>query len=100
MNFDSIAQKTILQISDKIESSDEGCLIDIEYAEGILTLITNQGTYILNKNSPAQEIWLSSPLSGAHHFQCHNEKWINKDNDDLYKLIYSEIEKIIGIKIY
>ncbi len=100
MNFDSLSNKTILHISDLIEDADcDGC-IDIEYNEGVLTCVTEKGTYIINKNSAVKEIWLSSPISGAHHFRYIDEHWINKDENDLYEVIADEFERITGVKIH
>jgi len=33
-----------------------------------MTLITPRGTYVINKQPPNQQIWISSPLSGPARF--------------------------------
>jgi len=35
---------------------------------GVLTLSTNHGDYVLNKQPPNKQIWLSSPISGPKRF--------------------------------
>ena len=46
--------------------------IDVEYSAGVLTLIhggkSGLGTYVLNKQPPNKQIWLSSPVSGPKRY--------------------------------
>ncbi|KAI9190356.1 Mitochondrial matrix iron chaperone [Blastocladiella emersonii ATCC 22665] len=42
---------------------------DVTYSSGVLTLkLGVHGTYVLNKQPPNKQIWLSSPLSGPRRF--------------------------------
>ncbi|KAI9726831.1 MAG: Mitochondrial chaperone Frataxin [Chrysothrix sp. TS-e1954] len=42
---------------------------DVEYNQGVLNLLTpGKGTYVLNKQPPNKQIWLSSPLSGPKRY--------------------------------
>ncbi|MBQ4875012.1 MAG: iron donor protein CyaY [Rickettsiaceae bacterium H1] len=96
MSFDSLTEKTILQISDDIEKADKNYSLEIEYEEGVLTIETIKGKYILNKNSPMKELWLSSPISGAHHFRFDSitGEWTNKTQKNLFNLLKDELLKI------
>lgn len=57
---------------------------------GVLTLTTPRGTYILNKQPPNKQIWLSSPVSGPKRFDWvlptstyqQYEKQESEDADD------------------
>ncbi|KAL6717391.1 Mitochondrial matrix iron chaperone [Lecanora helva] len=43
--------------------------IDVEYSAGVLTLtFPPNGTYVLNKQPPNRQIWLSSPVSGPKRY--------------------------------
>ncbi|KAI9768550.1 MAG: Mitochondrial chaperone Frataxin [Geoglossum simile] len=43
--------------------------VDVEYNTGVLTLVfPPAGTYVLNKQPPNKQIWLSSPISGPKRF--------------------------------
>lgn len=99
MNFDSLAEKTILQISDDIEKSDKDYILELEYEEGVLTITTSQGSYVVNKNSSIKELWLSSPLSGAHHFKFAEGKWLNKKYDNILELLKQEIFTLSKIEV-
>ena len=48
--------------------------IDVEYSAGVLTLVfPPNGTYVLNKQPPNKQIWLSSPVSGPKRYD-----WVAK----------------------
>ncbi|KAL2072941.1 hypothetical protein VTL71DRAFT_10265 [Oculimacula yallundae] len=43
--------------------------VDVEYSAGVLTLaFPPNGTYVLNKQPPNKQIWLSSPLTGPKRY--------------------------------
>ncbi|KAI1196508.1 mitochondrial chaperone Frataxin [Nemania serpens] len=43
--------------------------IDVEYSSGVMNLTINDiGTYIINKQPPNKQIWLSSPTSGPKRY--------------------------------
>jgi frataxin-like iron-binding protein CyaY len=46
-------------LGDDLESND----YDVMYSTGVLTLKTDKGTYVMNKQPPNRQIWLSSPIS-------------------------------------
>jgi len=54
----------------KLEAlSEEREDVDVEYSAGVLTLtLPPAGTYILNKQPPNKQIWLSSPISGPKRY--------------------------------
>ena len=42
---------------------------DVSLASGVLkVIIPSYGTYVINKQTPNQQIWLSSPYSGPARF--------------------------------
>jgi len=56
-----------LALEDLAESSSEG--VEAEFSAGVLTITTpKHGTYVLNKQPPNRQIWLSSPISGPKRF--------------------------------
>ncbi|KAI0457290.1 mitochondrial chaperone Frataxin [Xylaria acuta] len=43
--------------------------IDVEYSAGVMNLTINDiGTYVINKQPPNKQIWLSSPSSGPKRY--------------------------------
>ncbi|KAI0130760.1 Frataxin [Daldinia grandis] len=51
------------------ELQDEYGEVDVEYSSGVMTVkIPNVGVYIINKQPPNKQIWLSSPISGPKRY--------------------------------
>src|SRR5262245_36941117 len=50
---------------------------DAELQGGVLTVEGEDGTWVVNKHAPTQQIWLSSPRSGARHyaFEASSGQW-------------------------
>ena len=45
---------------------------DTALSDGVLTVkLGAHGTYVLNKQTPNQQIWLSSPVSGPYRYDIH-----------------------------
>ncbi|KAI4868826.1 hypothetical protein F4820DRAFT_444742 [Hypoxylon rubiginosum] len=51
------------------ELQDKDGDIDVEFSSGVMTIkIPGSGTYIVNKQPPNKQIWLSSPVSGPKRY--------------------------------
>ncbi|RIA90209.1 hypothetical protein C1645_693748, partial [Glomus cerebriforme] len=76
---------------------------DVEYSSGVLTLKCGSlGTYVLNKQPPNKQIWLSSPISGPkrYDFDSKHKKWFyHRDNSTLDELLNEELSTIFGTKV-
>ncbi|KAF6240664.1 hypothetical protein HO173_001336 [Letharia columbiana] len=56
----------VAQLEEMQEEREE---VDVEYSAGVLTLLfPPHGTYVLNKQPPNKQIWLSSPVSGPKRY--------------------------------
>jgi len=76
--------------------SDE---FDFKTASGVLTIDFGGsiGTFVINKQAPNQQIWLSSPLSGPNHYDWDStlKQWISsKDKHSLCALLQQEFSKV------
>jgi len=98
-DFDKHAKKSLNYISEYLENKDLDGSLDIDFNTEILKIETPKGIYIINKHSAAKQIWLASPLSGPYHFSYIENKWVNKDNHDLYLLLNEELKDFIDIKL-
>lgn len=61
--FETLADSLLATLEEAL-----GDHVDAELQGGILTVEGGEGTWIVNKHAPTQQIWLSSPLSGARHY--------------------------------
>ncbi|KAI0518318.1 mitochondrial chaperone Frataxin [Xylaria bambusicola] len=63
---DEYIDKLILQYE---ALQDKRIDIDVEYSSGVMNLTINDiGTYVINKQPPNKQIWLSSPISGPKRY--------------------------------
>ncbi|KAJ1993361.1 Mitochondrial matrix iron chaperone [Coemansia umbellata] len=85
-------------IGDEIEMDD----FDVEYSSGVLTLrLGEKGTYVINKQPPNKQIWLSSPVSGPerYDFDCKHKAWFCRHTDEsLGALLSREISSALGFQ--
>ncbi|KAF9116123.1 Mitochondrial chaperone Frataxin [Mortierella sp. AM989] len=76
---------------------------DIEYQSGVMTLkLGDKGTYVVNKQPPNKQLWLSSPTTGPKRYDYDSEhkKWLYKrDNHTLKYLLDTEISEAVGFNI-
>tara|TARA_Y100000589_G_C27147981_1_gene627713 strand:+ start:1192 stop:1503 length:312 start_codon:yes stop_codon:yes gene_type:complete len=96
-NLKNIAQKTLDDFFSLIEENHEDFEVDFE--EEVLKFEKDDQIYILSFHEPTSQIWLSSPISGAHHFELKDKKnsksWYSTRDIklNLYDLILNEINK-------
>lgn len=98
--FLTLAKKIILYISQEIDLQMENNIIEVDMLDNdVISIITPSGQYIINKQTPAREIWLASPVSGPYHF-CYNDGvWETKKGQDLLSLLNMELNKFFPIDL-
>lgn len=60
----------------------------------MLTASFSQGTYVVNKQPPNRQIWLSSPISGPKRYDWDTERgtWVySRDGSTLLGLLKDEM---------
>ncbi|KZT74820.1 Frataxin [Daedalea quercina L-15889] len=76
---------------------------EVEYSSGVLTLkLGEKGTYVINKQPPNKQIWLSSPFSGPKRYDYSEsvDDWVyNRDNRTLSDLLDKELSTALGHEI-
>ncbi|KAF2613305.1 hypothetical protein F2Q70_00009327 [Brassica cretica] len=101
--FHKLANVTINHLLEKIEDYGDNVQIDgfdIDYGNEVLTLkLGSLGTYVLNKQTPNRQIWMSSPVSGPSRFDWDRDAnaWIYRRTEaELHKLLEEELESLCG----
>ncbi len=101
-DFEPTANATLEALFESIENALDD-LAEVDLEGGILSVELDDGRqYILNKHSPNCELWLSSPLSGAHHFSLSPDTglWASTRSDEtLLALLEGEFSKIKGTTV-
>lgn len=69
--FETLAAATLRRLADAVETAADDAPgdVDVDLEGGVLTIeLDPGGTYVVNKHAPLQQLWVSSPVSGAGHF--------------------------------
>ncbi|KAM0752461.1 Frataxin, partial [Meredithblackwellia eburnea MCA 4105] len=73
---------------------------EVDYSSGVLTLdLGDNGTYVINKQPPNKQIWLSSPLSGPKRYdydQTHRVWFYHRDGTLLRDLLNNELKVLMS----
>ena len=104
--YHNVADESLEDIQDCIEETLEEAGIDCEinYASGVLTMsLPPHGTFVINKQTPNQQIWWSSPISGPRRYE-YNEgtgKWVfSRDGDiTLGETLKEEFQQMYDLEL-
>ncbi|XP_051950777.1 frataxin, mitochondrial isoform X2 [Xyrauchen texanus] len=104
--YDRLAEETLYALADYFEDlTDEsftGTDYDVVFSNGVLTVKvgSDHGTYVINKQTPNRQIWLSSPSSGPKRYDWTGKRWVYAhDGVALHSLLSKEFSLIFQSKI-
>ncbi len=95
-DFKEQAQLTLDEIFNLVESEFEDFEIDYEEENIKIESLKDKSVFIISMHSPTSQIWLSSPKSGAHHFEkskLDSYAWVSTRDPklELFDLLKSEL---------
>lgn len=95
--FETMAAETLKRLAERLEAALADDL-DVELRGGILTLELEDGRqFVVNKHAPNREIWLSSPVSGAHHFAAATAGWRStRATETLAERLAADLATVLG----
>uniref|UniRef100_A0A915DN02 ferroxidase n=1 Tax=Ditylenchus dipsaci TaxID=166011 RepID=A0A915DN02_9BILA len=102
MDYEKKSEETLSKLADYLDTLPDivpcDSDYDVNYSMGVLTAKFGRdiGTYVLNKQSPNKQIWLSSPFSGPKRYDLSSSgRWIYKhDNQSLHELLEKEFQRV------
>ncbi|XP_043264627.1 frataxin, mitochondrial [Colletes gigas] len=101
VQFEKVTDETLESLTEYfdelIEQSPHLTEADVSYGDGVLTVKFGKayGTYVINRQTPNKQIWLSSPKSGPKRYDFVNGRWIYKyDGKTIHELLNNEIPAI------
>lgn len=104
--YEKLVDETLDALADYFEDlTDEaftGADYDVVFSSGVLTvkLGGDHGTYVINKQTPNKQIWLSSPTSGPKRYDWTGERWVyTHDGISLHQLLSKEFSIIFSKNI-
>uniref|UniRef100_A0A3B3I672 Frataxin, mitochondrial n=1 Tax=Oryzias latipes TaxID=8090 RepID=A0A3B3I672_ORYLA len=99
--YEKLAEETLDALAEFFEDlADEdvaGEELDVLFSSGVLTVKVggDYGTYVINKQTPNKQIWLSSPTSGPKRYDWSGERWLYyHDGVSLHQLLSQEFSLI------
>jgi frataxin len=96
--FQTLADETLARMMDTLEEA-VGDQLDVDLQDGILTIeLDSGGQYVINKHAPNRQIWMSSPVSGALHFDYDGDAgWVaTRGSGTLAAILSAELSAAIG----
>uniref|UniRef100_UPI0037E81DBB frataxin, mitochondrial n=1 Tax=Semicossyphus pulcher TaxID=241346 RepID=UPI0037E81DBB len=101
--YEKVADETLDALADYFEDlmdeSFTGAEYDVVFSSGVLTVKVggDHGTYVINKQTPNKQIWLSSPTSGPKRYNWTGERWVySHDGVSLHQLLSEEFSIIFN----
>lgn len=97
--YNRVAGDYLETLADDLEAlAEDFPQVDSELSLGVLTVtMPPNGTYVINKQPPNRQIWLSSPVSGPKRYDLIGGKWITlRDDTSLTALLEAEISTALG----
>jgi len=88
--FGRVADETLRRTAAALEDADDNLEVDLE--DGVLSIETPDGaTFLLNKHAPMRQLWLSSPISGATHYEydAAGGHWVSTRRGDALHVVLS-----------
>jgi frataxin len=87
-DFNAVSEGCLNNLLEKLELKENllPATFDAEYSQGVLTLKFDPKTvYVINKQPPNEQIWMSSPFSGPRRFEWNfsNETWRDVRNCEI-----------------
>ena len=106
VQYEQLAESTLQSLTEQFDSLPTAVQCsqqyDVNYADGVLTIVVSEdvGTYVINKQTPNRQIWLSSPISGPKRFDMVRGRWVYlHDNTCLHDLLHLEFSAIYNCEV-
>ncbi|CCG24033.1 Yfh1 frataxin [Candida orthopsilosis Co 90-125] len=96
--YNKLSNEYLENLSDELEElNGDYEQVDAELSHGVLTLtLPPNGTYVINKQPPNKQIWLSSPISGPKRYDLIQGQWRTlRDGSLLTELLEQEISEAL-----
>jgi frataxin len=97
--FHRVADEMLENLQDRVEQwGEDADLDDFDFAAeaGVVTIALGdgKGTYVINKQGPNRQIWVSSPVSGPLRYDYHEgtKTWVYKrDGSAMHERLRDEL---------
>lgn len=73
-DFEKSSNLVLDEVSDFFETSWPDADVD-SFKDAVVVDLPHKLQYVINKHGVSQQIWVSSPFTGAHHFYLKEGVW-------------------------
>lgn len=102
--FHRAADEMLDNLQERVETwGEDGDLDDFDFAAeaGVVTIALGdgKGTYVINKQGPNRQIWMSSPFSGPlrYDYDAERKVWVYaRDGSTLHERLRDELVEAGG----
>ncbi|XP_007890841.1 frataxin, mitochondrial [Callorhinchus milii] len=105
-SYEKLAEETLDALAEFFEDLADRPFVpkdyDVTFGSGVLTVNLGRdlGTYVINKQTPNRQIWLSSPTSGPKRYDWTGNSWIySHDGILLHELLTKEFSTMLKTEI-
>nr|XP_060141705.1 frataxin, mitochondrial-like [Globicephala melas] len=104
--YERLAEETLDSLAELFEDladkpyTFEG--YEVSFGSGVLTIKLggDLGTYVINKQTPNKQIWLSSPSSSPKRYDWTGRNWVySHDGVSLHELLATELTQALKTKL-
>ncbi|KAF8139941.1 hypothetical protein EV363DRAFT_1206083, partial [Boletus edulis] len=104
--YHALADATMISLLERLdhlldEITDKS--FEVDYHSGVLTLnLGSNGTYVINKQPPNKQIWLSSPVSGPKRYDYvpSTDDWrYSRSGEVMVVLLEQELSRALGREV-
>ena len=94
----------IENVAEEFADADPDERVEVEFSGDVLEIsVRGGGTFVLNKQTPNRQVWLSSPVTGPqrYNFCLRSAMWRNARDDDveLTALLADDLEQLLGTRL-
>ncbi|XP_007498640.1 frataxin, mitochondrial [Monodelphis domestica] len=104
--YEKLAEETLDSLADFFEDLGDKPFTskdyDVSLGSGVLTIKLggDLGTYVINKQTPNKQIWLSSPTSGPKRYDWTGKNWVYvHDGVSLHELLEMEFSQTLKTQL-
>jgi frataxin len=94
----------LAKVEGVFDEINDPAIEDLDLASGVLEVTTRSGKFVINRQAPNKQLWLSSPLSGPHHYdlvgESANVAWkSDRDGHDLREKLEQEFSTLLRRRV-
>ncbi|KAI5787681.1 hypothetical protein DFH27DRAFT_518235 [Peziza echinospora] len=96
---DATLDNLLFSLEELADAGGPPKILDVEYSSGVLNLVLEgKGTWVINKQPPNKQIWLSSPVSGPRRFDWVDKRDVWRYGVELGELLKGEISEEVDLE--